>query len=308
MRDDESDEEVGAATMNAIDRKREEHHTRIRELGSRIRFQGLDEEGAGPEHDALAETLWSEHAGPDIELGLKIAMALHGLADPACTACSGKGAVQEVRCACGGKVVDGTFVHADPCESGVEVAYDPCDCARRAERRRREALPPVKVVTTKAEDLNRRIAEAEKALAALVAKQNEAVAPVVREIQGLHEETETYRRSRADREARVQDAVDEVSLSRANAEDSRRHLRQAEDRLVEAAAEHLQRVEDLRAFDDEHGALASRVTSLVEKRDRVARHHEPKIEKARKTLRRLTFLRGDKVSEDVRVSFGEGGV
>ena len=42
-----------------------------------------------------------------------------------------------------------------------------------------------------------------------------------------------------------------------------------------------------------HVDLCEEVAGLTAERDRVAGHHAPKIEKLRRTLRRLIYLRGD---------------
>jgi hypothetical protein len=134
--------------MNAIERKKQEHHAKIRALASQLRVLGLDKDTGDPETDALAEEIYNANTEGDLKDALGFAAYIAEMADSGCADCRGLGAVALTRCKCKGDVTGGVFVHKDCADGVVSTVYDPCDCARRNERKRREAQPVARVTGT----------------------------------------------------------------------------------------------------------------------------------------------------------------
>lgn len=299
--------------LNPIDKKRLEYAAKIREVGSRIRVQKLDRDDLEdtPERDALSTAIFSEYGEDVVKEGLEFAAYLASAAEAACTACGGLGARHIARCDCGGDLVDGAFVHTDKCKDGVATeAYAPCECAARYERKRREQLPAARVKSTKRANLDQRIAKVEQELRDAEAKRNDALAPIDADIAAFTESTKPYQEERRRRIVACESSDALVIAQRKVVDDLRLRLRNEEESLRTWQ----QNLEDAEGQLDEHEregeTLRRQEQDLFDRRSRVARHHAPAIERATKLLRRLTYLRGDKVvtSEEVKVSFKTGDV
>lgn len=269
--------------MNALEKKRLEYHAKIRELGSRIRVQGLDQEASTPEHDAAAEALMKDNSEEEVNEALGFAGYLATMADPNCVICGGLGAVAKVALVVGSRAAE---------------AHEPCSCSREGEERRRAAeravAPTVRVKTTREADLDKRIAEAQKVLADALGRRDAAVAPVVAEADVLIEKVKAHKETRAGLETNIKAAADEARDDQREVDDRREHLRAAEARLRDAQTWHARCQEVLAIFDVEHVPLTEQMVAFEAKRSRIAGHHAPKIEKAERVLRRLKYLRGRK--------------
>lgn len=282
--------------MNAFEKM--EYSARIRAIGSTLRAQRLDEDGVedDPERDAKADALLATHPESELKDALQFALYLKAMVDPACSTCKGLGAV----------------VLRDRANKGI--TYEPCDCARQNEKKMKAAAPAFSSKGSREADLDQRIAQVKAQLAAAIARRNEATAPVVKEIQELDLAVQNYTVERRIYEDRVATSTKTALATRKEIDDLRTKLQEASARLDKAQIEEANHAKALVAFDDSNAGLAGSVIKLKAKHDRVAGHHAPKIEKAERTLRRLTYLRGDArevvsanvTASDVDVTFKEG--
>lgn len=296
--------------MNVIEKKKLAYHAKIRGIACRILVEGLNTEIADDDVDrnAKAEALFAEHSEGDIKEALAFAVYANDVADEKCARCEGLGAVPITRCECKGKVVDGVFVH-ERCENLAAVTHQVCDCvvAGDAKRQvaRRAAEPTARVVGKREETLGQRIKEAEERVKKLEARRDVAVAPVLEEIRQLEATFSTYREGRAEIKGDVAARDGEIAAIRGVIADLQRRLSEADAHLSLVARRREERASDLAKFDADHAGLTQFAADLEAKRERIARHHAPKIDKANRTLNRLTYLRGEtKVAvraEDVRV-------
>jgi hypothetical protein len=74
--------------------------------------------------------------------------------------------------------------------------------------------------------------------------------------------------------------------------EARRLLDNAHEALSKAKEAYDEKSLELSAFDSDNAELASRRDALLFKRDHIGQRQRDKVDKYRKTLRRLTYLRG----------------
>jgi hypothetical protein len=270
--------------MNAIERKRQEHAARIRALGSRIRALALDEDidSADPDCEASAAELLKAHNEDDIKEGLGFAAYLAAMADRQCTVCRGRGA------------------HQITVGSPIGIDYEPCDCARENEKRAKAAAPFVQAKGDRRSDLGLRIAKVKDQLAAAIKRRDEAVAPVDEEI---HAHDLDAMMPFLTKQNSLMNCIanDDRSVSQAqiDLEALRQRVAEADRCLARTIALREQHHTALVMLNKDHDSIVQQAAALAAKRTRIAGHHQPKIDRAERTLRRLTYLRGDTESQPV---------
>jgi hypothetical protein len=290
--------------MNAIERQKQTHRRNILTLAARIRFQGLDVGGeVTPEQDAQAAAMVAEHSEADIDEAMALAAVIGKLADPNCTSnCKGKGAAANTD---------------DP----VYPVYVVCECVRRAERDRRDAQPSFVATSMPPRDINVQVTVAEKVLADAKAAQTAACKNVDQTLTGLAGQLDSYKAEKQ----QLDDAIEKAKKGHlAISLRSERELNGLTERgaelerqlnllrkqisdvmlrdtceLAEAHQAVLDRENALVCFEAGNRSLTVQQQELTAVREKIANRHAPKIERAEKRLKRLRFLRGDKLTADV---------
>jgi hypothetical protein len=264
--------------MNIIERKRLEYMNLIRGVGSKMRFLRLDTDESSPEQEAAAQEIFESYSETVLKDGLHFCGLLHEHADRACPTCGGEGAV------CVGQ------------------KYSPCECAKRNEvarikeaRKQREETAPVipgKHQGTRSTEIDKRITEVRRLLGDAEARLAEVIDPVLEEIRQVESEVSSYQARRATISDEL--ALGEASVASAEQAvvEARRLLDNAHEALSKAKEAYDEKSLELSAFDSDNAELASRRDALLFKRDHIGQRQRDKVDKYRKTLRRLTYLRG----------------
>jgi hypothetical protein len=280
--------------VNIIEKKRIEHAALIREIGSIIRIEGLDKDIENDSEieafEAKANSFLEKYAEADVKEGLEFAAYLAYMTDPDCKVCLGRGALKD-------KQVSPSFVEP----------YGPCFCAEKNEKKRKEALPAVKVKSTRESDLDHRIVEFEKRLDYAKKNKEDATELITLEIKKVEDGLVDYVEKRKEINSEIEECSAEVSSVLDGISALYAKIREAEAHLRWVKAEETHLRSALIKHDVESEEPVVELAALKDKMARVLRHHDPKIEKIAAKITRLKYLRGEtpKVSaEEVKVSFG----
>lgn len=293
---------------------------------------GVDESALTDSQRAEAAKILEEQAAAsidikDVETAASVSAIIPRYVKPSCPACHGdgiarRGGVDDI-CACVDRRWQADLDH----QAFVEGLHAPG-----------RALG-ARVESTRAVDDAKRLAEARAALVQAHAAVTTACANVDAEIKALEDEGAAYLAMRAQLDAHARANVEAIALRLGHLiaplfqsqslgvdVDDRAQARLAVDEVFDTAAlvgglhaaqktaeeaarlaranalECAQRIE---ALDEENRPIVERLAALRIERARIARHHQPKIDRAEKRVRRLAYVTGSAPTEVTVVSQGE---